>query len=343
MSMLTRLHAVWGLSIALFGAGYSLAQEATPISPDNAARVVLGKEVSKRVYRMVRGPKVGELTLFDHAGGVEIVDDRNLDLIRLPAKNVKALDFALSPDGKRQAWIEKGMVNYRVEEPATGKTFNLDVAEHGGGIAFSADGKWIAAGYTFWDPVAEGAGYSEMRVYDSAGKLVQTLDRTGAGALRAIFGPNGKVIAVGNRNYETQLFDIESGKLLHTLDKKQTHDIVFSPDGKTLAVAYVDGNIGLWNAENGELLQMAASGCDETYSVDFNPKGDLLASSGRRGNVVLWDAAKLAKLKELEAQDWVIQVRFSSDGARLLSAGAMEGGARKEGEVMVWEVKESGK
>ncbi len=339
MPMLTRLHAVLGLFIALLGGVYAPAQEAMPISPENVARVAVSKEVAKRVYRMVRGPTAGELTLFDHAGGVEIVDDRNLDVIRLPAKNVKALDFALSPDGKRQAWIEKGMVNYRVEEPATGKTFNLDVAEHGGGIAFSADGKWIAAGYTFWDPVAEGAGYSEMRIYDSAGKLVHSLERTGAGALRAFFSPSGKVIAVGNRNYETQLFDIESGKLLHTLDKKMTHDIVFNPDGKTLAAAYVDGSIGFWNVETGALLELAGSSCEEAYSVDFNSKGDLLASSGRKGNVVLWDAAKFKKLKELEAQDWVIQVRFSSDGARLLSAGAMEGGARKEGEVMVWEVK----
>lgn len=340
MDMLTRARGLLLLFAILLAADHAAMAQGTVISAGNAKQVQSSKQIDKRVYRLSRGPKAGELTLFDHAGGVEIVDDRNLEVIRLPARNIKALDFAMSADGKRQAWLEKGMQNYRVEEPETGKTFNLSVAEHGGGIAFSPDGQWIAAGYTFWDPVAEGAGYSEMRIYNATGELVHTTEQTAAGALRAFFSPDGKILAVGNRNDVTQIYETKTGKLLHTLDRKMTHDIVFSPDGKTLAAAYVDGHVGTWNVETGELRELAASGCEEVYSVDFSPKGDVLASSGNNGAVVLWDAAKLAKLKELEAQNWVIQVRFSADGSRLISAGAQQAGPRDSGQVMVWEVKE---
>jgi len=34
----------------------------------------------------------------------------------------------------------------------------------------------------------------------------------------------------------------------------------------------------------------------------------------------LWEPEKLAKLKELDAGSWVVQVRFTADGSRLLTA-----------------------
>lgn len=340
--MLTRMRpllAIFTILAMLFSGGEAAVAQDTVISKANVKQLQSTRQVDKRAYRLSRGPQAGELTLFDHAGGAEIIDDRKLEVVRLPAKNVKALDFAMSADGKRQAWIEKGMENYRVEEPATGKTFNLSVAQHGGGIAFSPDGKWIAAGYTYWDPVAEGAGYSEMRIYDAMGKLVHTTERTKAGALRAFFSPDGKTLAVGNRNDVTQIYELKTGALVRTLDRRMTHDIAFSPDGKKLAAAYVDGQVGMWNLETGDVT-LTASECEEVYSVDFNPKGDLLVSSGNNGPVVIWDATELTKLNALEAQDWVIQSRFTADGVRLITAGARKDGPRGSGQMMVWEVKE---
>ncbi len=58
-------------------------------------------------------------------------------------------------------------------------------------------------------------------------------------------------------------------------------------------------------------------------------------TAGLGGEITLWCPRDLTALKELEAPEWVIRVRFSPDGARLLSAG---GGAHPPADrkVTVW-------
>src|SRR5262249_42168524 len=98
-------------------------------------------------------------------------------------------------------------------------------------------------------------------------------------------------------------------------------ELRFSPDGRVLAVAYVDGGIGLWDVATGRLLRARRAAAQEVYTLDWSPAGDLLATAGRGGQIILWDPGDLTALKELEAPEWVIGVRFSPDGARLFTAG----------------------
>jgi WD40 repeat protein len=100
----------------------------------------------------------------------------------------------------------------------------------------------------------------------------------------------------------------------------------------------VDGSVGLWKVADGSLVQVRPTGAAEVYSLDWSPRGAVLVTSGLRGKIVLWDARKLAVLKELEAPEWVIRVRFSPDGTRLLSAGgAMQAGPDRK--LVVWAVR----
>jgi hypothetical protein len=64
----------------------------------------------------------------------------------------------------------------------------------------------------------------------------------------------------------------------------------------------------------------------------------VLATSGRDGKVVLWEPGTLTKLKELDAAFWVIQVRFTADGTRLLSSSASDHAARNDRKIVVWAV-----
>src|SRR3712207_7114215 len=47
--------------------------------------------------------------------------------------------------------------------------------------------------------------------------------------------PDGAKLAVSNRNHETQVFEVATGKLLHKFDKRMTQDVAFRPDGKVIA------------------------------------------------------------------------------------------------------------
>lgn len=309
-----------------------------PITADNAHLVRSVKEVPKRANRFTRGPQRGELILLDWNAAAEVVHDTDLRSLRPLAKGYKPTDVAVSPGGKHVAWTERNRKSYTLQETATGKTLDVEVGDTPGYASFSPDGTILAIGKTFWDPNAHGVGHSELNLYDLSGKLLRTLGKTGPGAVHPCFSPDGKILAVGNRNHETLLFEAATGKLLHTLEKRMIQEIAFSPNGKTLAAGYVDGTFALWDVATGTLLHSAPSSCREVYSVDWSPKGDLLATSGRDGKIVLWEPGKFTRLKELDAPAWVIRVRFTADGTRLLTASAAEGTATSDRKMVFWEV-----
>jgi WD40 repeat protein len=310
----------------------------TAITAENAHQLRPVTTVAKRAHRLVRAPKPGELVLLDWNDAAEVVDDAKLGKLRPLARDSRPIDIAVSPDGKLLAWTERGKKTYTVEDTDAGKTFDIALGDYPGFAAFSPDGKLLAIGDTFWDPNVRGAGHSEMKLFDVKGKLVRTLERSGPGALHPVFSPDGKTLAVGNRNHETRLFEVATGKLLHTLDRRMTQEVAFSPDGRTLAAGYVDGVVALWDVATGKLLHAAPSGCLEVYSVDWSPKGDVLVSSGRDGKIVLWEPGKFERLKELDAPSWVIQVRFTADGTRLLSSSAADHSGSTDRRITLWGV-----
>lgn len=313
----------------------------TPITAKNAADLEMVKEVEMRASRILHGPGPGELTVMDHGRSVRVVDDRDLKPIKKGWADVKPSSYAASADGKHRIWFEWQTTKFVLEDVAAKKTTEIEVGSFGGGVAFSPDGKVVVVGYTVLGPNdPEGGGYSEARLIEVAtGKVLHTLEKTRQGGYTMTFSPDGKTLAVGNRNYETRLVEVKTGKVLHTLPRKMTHGIAFSPDGSKLAAAYVDGRVAVWDVATGERLGLAESGCGELYSVAWGKNGDVLATSGLRGKVVLWDAKGLTKLHELDVGLWVIQVTFTADGSRLITAGAADHAATKERKITAYGLK----
>jgi len=314
------------------------AESKTPISAENADQVSAITDFPKRANTIRPGSKPGELVLVDWNGGAEVVDDTNFRTILTLAKNAKPSDLALSPDGKLAAWTEPNRTSYTVQETDGGKSFEIEIGKMPCDVAFTPDGKHLAIGYLYSKPRSEGEGYSEIRLFDVKGKFIRAFEQNGYGATKPVFSTDGKLLAVSNRNCGTQIFDVATGKLLHFFEKRMTQEVAFSPDGKMLAAGYVDGTVAVYDVANGKLLKSEASGCKEIYSVAWNPKGDVLASSGREGKIVLWEPGTLKKLKELDAPFWVIQVRFTADGTRLLTSSAADWSAKTDRKIAVWAI-----
>lgn len=311
-----------------------------PINAANANAVVKLLEIDKRVHRIHPGPAKGELIFLDRSLGVEIVDDLTLKAKKTLLEKDKPDDYVVSPDGKRFTWSKQNSKIYTVGTKDNPKAYEITSNDHIGYAAFSPDSTILAVGDVFWSPDAEGVGESHMKLYDAAtGKLLRTLEKGGPGALRPVFSPDGKLLAVSNRNYEPRVHDVATGKLLFSVDKRMTQEVAFSPDGKLLACGFVDGSVGIWSVPDGKQLHLVKTSAHEIYSVAWSAKGDVLASSGREGNVILWNPKTMDELKAWNAGFWVIQVRFSADGARLYTSSAEDYGANGR-KVTMWGVGE---
>ncbi|HLW64272.1 MAG TPA: WD40 repeat domain-containing protein [Gemmataceae bacterium] len=209
----------------------------------------------------------------------------------------------------------------------------------GPNVAFSADGKTVAA---------------------SAGKHVHTWElatgkRTGVcqspgGAVQGIvFTPAG-FRAWSADGMATHIFDVPSGKALTPLGG-HTYSLAalaFTPDGKTLFSASTDGQIRRWNPatgqEQGPPVELPE---DENMprgvrnnrgtAIVFSPDASHLAfSTNFRGNVRYFDV--LAGREECAfdvLQSDVPSLVFSPDGKRLAAASRMIGQGRP---LAIWDV-----
>lgn len=308
----------------------------TPVTAANAADLRLAKEVERRASSVQLGPAIGQLTLVDYARSVEVVDDVEFKPVKDSPTGLKPMYLAASADGKYRAWVEQKASKYLLEDVASKKTTEIEFVGSGSSCAFSPDGQTLAIGYNVFPPGMPN-GFSESRLYDAdTGKLLHTLEQDGQGGLTPVFSLDGKTLAVGNRNHPTRLFDVTTGKGRHTLNRAMTHGIAFSPDGTKLAAAYVDGKVAVWDVASGEKLGEAKSSCEELYAVDWGKAVDVLATSGRNGKVEVWDAARLTVLKELDVGYWVIAVRFTADGSRVLTASASDHAATADRKLSVF-------
>ncbi len=121
-------------------------------------------------------------------------------------------------------------------------------------LAVSPDGSTGVAAYAYIPAL------TVFRVSD--GKIIRTLGETtvknkdgwvavsGRGRVNAIdFSPCGNRIAVAGDRGDVDIWDISSGKKLHSfsIGKNNVHAVRFSPDGKLLAAGGRDCWVELWN------------------------------------------------------------------------------------------------
>jgi len=190
-----------------------------------------------------------------------------------------------------------------------------------GDLAFSGQSQATVSGIT--------------RLWNAAtGKQLRLVTNPGSkGALAVAFSPDGKTLAVGDRNGRIYLWDAASGQAITTLTdpvSKGVNSVAFSPDGAALAAADANGFSYLWNVASGQvknvLADPASKGVD---SVAFSPDGKTLAAGDLNGRGYLWDVATghRAAILDDPTATGALSVAFSPDG-RTLAVGDFSGGSR---------------
>jgi WD40 repeat protein len=163
-----------------------------PISASNVARVQKLDEIPcPDIFKLVYSQDRSRVAFVGWETPVEIRESVTLWPVRTIGTDRKLIDFAFSPDHRRVAYSENST---RAEILAVGndQPFVLETGDPQPDVVFSPDGKLVAT-----------TGYAtEAKLWNAAtGELVRRLNcRSSPSGLRPAFSPDGRTLAIGDRN-----------------------------------------------------------------------------------------------------------------------------------------------
>jgi WD40 repeat protein len=140
---------------------------------------------------------------------------------------------------------------------------------------------------------------------------------------------DGSLIATGGNNESNvNLWDADSGILLHSLDIGPAESLAFAPDNVRLAAAGFDGIVRVCQPDEHDSWSIAYTIQahahlirDITWSFD----GMRLASASADGTVKLWDTHSWREVSAIASfKEQVHSISFSADGTRLVIAARYE-------------------
>jgi hypothetical protein len=156
-------------------------------------------------------------------------------------------------------------------------------------LAFSADGKLLAAGKDF----------GRVVVWNVADRKVLCALNTGEGIVTAVaLSPDGRWLATAGQgdNYRSKLWHLPDGKLIRTYDYFGgfVHSLAFGPDGKWMIAWSNDVKVHILDTtQEKQLLVM-----DGAFSPLLSADGQILMTVART-EFAVWDTASWMKVRSL--------------------------------------------
>lgn len=145
---------------------------------------------------------------------------------------------------------------------------------------------------------------------------------------------DGKVVVSCSADQTVRVWDTVQGQQRFQMNGHvgAVHALALSPDESFVVSSGADRTLRLWDVVGGRQLKQLITLDTTMYSVDIHAQGQLIAAGGADRKVYLLDIVSGAIVATLEGHtDYIHCVRFSHDGARLISYGYA-------GELRVWDV-----
>jgi small GTP-binding protein len=154
-------------------------------------------------------------------------------------------------------------------------------------------------------------------------KLCRTLQKHTDIVHRMALSPDGCILASPSRDRTVRLWNMESGRVLKTLEHHSSVlCVAWSPDGMTLATGTDNAKkVFIWDATTGRHMKTLDGHWGRVNGVAWSPDGKILASCSDDQQIVLWNTMSGRLLRKLKGSTTGIQtIAWSPDGRRLCSS-----------------------
>jgi WD40 repeat protein len=242
-----------------------------------------------------------------------------LALAVIGAPKPQIYSIAWRPDGTQIA--VGGYKETRIFDVRTRKESAIfATAEAVRALAFSRDGKWLAAAGGL--PARKG----EVKIWDG-----QTVAHTITGHSDCIyavaFSPDGGTLATASYDKLIKLWDVATAKEIRTLKEHidSIYAIAFTPDGKRLVSGAADRSVKVWDVTTGARLYTMSEPTDGINTIALSPDGSRVAAGGLDKTIRVWrlgDKTGTIENTLIAHEDSILKIAWSPDGKYLVSSSA---------------------
>jgi WD40 repeat protein len=228
--------------------------------------------------------------------------------------------MAFSPDGKELVVAGYREVRRFAMPPGQERGAVKGMADQVRALAWSPDGKMIAAGG------GTPGAFGELVLIDAAtGSVVRTLDGHRDYVYHVAFSPDGKRLASCGYDKLIRIWDTATGKPTGVLKEhtEAVYAVAFNASGTLLASASADRSVKIWDVAKGVRLYTINEPTDAMHTLAFRPGTNDLFAGGADKRLRAWtisDTSATSIGNTLAHTAGIIRLAFSPDGARLATS-----------------------
>jgi WD40 repeat protein len=286
------LWEIGGVAPRLTLAAHTGAVYTVEFSPDGESLASGGADQTIRVWRVSDG----------------------VGLRTLSGQSRYLTDLAFSPNG---AWLasvdESGLKVRRVRDGSV--LFQKTVGPYGGhSVAFSCDGRYVAAAVTS----------------DSTVRLFRTFDSSFVRSIKGLtwslaFSPDGRTVIGGSNGGVVRMWRVSDGMLLFSLrvGEGQMRSLAFSPDGESIVAGSSDKSVIRWRRTDTTFLPVVLGTHPSSVgAVAYGPNGQDIISGSDDGQFRRWSVDKRLDFNAISSSVLKVIIPADSTGSlRIHTAG----------------------